>query len=134
EIRFYRSHLDLGRDRASLDALRSRCAEAMRTALPDAFARVENGELTEALLAALQFTAFPDAAEALPAWRAAGARLVVVSNWDVSLHEVLARLSLAGELDAIVTSAEAGVRKPAPEIFERALALVDGRASAAVHI
>ena len=62
------------------------------------------------------------------------ARLVVVSNWDVSLHEVLARLELAPLLDGVVTSAEIGARKPAAAIFERALgAWAPGRADA-IHV
>ena len=36
EIRYYRAHLDEGRDRASLEELRGRCAEALRAALPAA--------------------------------------------------------------------------------------------------
>ena len=55
--------------------------------------------------------------------RARGQRLVVVSNWDVSLHDVLRKLELEPLLDGILTSAGAGARKPAPAIFEQALAL-----------
>jgi len=58
--------------------------------------------------------------------RTAGARLVVVSNWDVSLHDVLARTGLAPLLDGAVISAEAGVAKPDPAIFERALEIAGG--------
>ena len=43
-----------------------------------------------ALLAALRFAAYPDAAAALTAARARGARVIVVSNWDASLPRVLA--------------------------------------------
>jgi putative hydrolase of the HAD superfamily len=60
--------------------------------------------------------------------------LVVVSNWDVSLHDVLQRLRLAPLLDGVVSSAEAGARKPSPEIFERALALVGVSAEQAIHV
>ena len=42
-------------------------------------------ELTETLLASLRFTAFPDVHPALTAARSHGRRLVVVSNWDISL-------------------------------------------------
>jgi putative hydrolase of the HAD superfamily len=60
---------------------------------------------------------------ALRALRAAGMRLVVVSNWDVSLHEALAATGLAPLVDAAVSSAEAHAAKPDPAIFARALAL-----------
>ena len=39
EIAFYRAHLQRGRDAESLAALRARCAEAMRPALPAPVAR-----------------------------------------------------------------------------------------------
>ncbi len=136
EIGYYRAHLDEGRDRASLEELRGRCAEALRAALPqeDAVRAVSNRSLTEALLASLHFTAFPDVRPALAAWRAAGARTVVVSNWDVSLHGVLEGLSLTPLLDAILTSAEAGARKPSPAIFEHALRLARVTPEHAVHV
>jgi putative hydrolase of the HAD superfamily len=133
EIAYYRAHLDEGRDTAALTALRSRCAEVLRAAVPS-LQGIANRELTEALLASLRFTPFPDAQPALTAWRAAGARIVVVSNWDISLHDVLERVSLAPLTDAILTSAEARARKPAPAIFEQALALAGTGPERAVHI
>jgi putative hydrolase of the HAD superfamily len=90
--------------------------------------------MTEALLASLRFRAFPDVAPALAGARARGRHLVVVSNWDVSLNEVLARLELAPLLDGIVTSAAVGKRKPAPEIFVRALELVGAVPRQAIHV
>ena len=44
----------------------------------------------------------------------AGHRLVVVSNWDVSLHETLRSTGLAALLDGAISSAEAGVREARP--------------------
>lgn len=133
EISYYRAHLDEGRDRASLRELRRRCAEVIRTALP-ALADVDGGALTEALLASLRFRAFDDVPGALIALRRQGQRLVVVSNWDVSLHDVLDRLGLAPRLDGVLTSAEVGARKPAPEIFRHALSLAGVDGSAAIHV
>jgi putative hydrolase of the HAD superfamily len=66
--------------------------------------------------------------------RAAGARLVVVSNWDVSLHDVLADTGLAPLLDGVVTSAELGIGKPAPAIFRRGLELAGVEAADALHV
>jgi putative hydrolase of the HAD superfamily len=134
EIAYYRSHFDEGRDAAAVAALRHRCAAALRDALGPVAAAIELGDLTEALLASLRFVAFDDAAPALTALRAAGARLVVVSNWDWSLHEVLQRLGLAARVDGIVTSAEVGARKPAGEIFVRGLALAGVGARDAIHV
>jgi putative hydrolase of the HAD superfamily len=133
EIAYYRAHLDDGRDRASLADLRSRSAEALRAALP-AVAAVEPGSLTEALLASLSFSAFADVAPALEGLRARGTRLIVVSNWDCSLHAVLIRVGLAKLLDGVVTSAETGARKPAPEIFARALQTAGSSPAEAIHV
>ncbi len=136
EIRFYRAHLDEGRDVVSLHELRRRCAEVLRTALPasERLAAISTGDLTTTLLAALQFRAFDDARPAIVAARSRGLRVVVASNWDVSLHEVLARLELLPLLDGVVTSAEVGARKPAPAVFERALGLAGAAAGDAVHV
>jgi putative hydrolase of the HAD superfamily len=134
EIAYYRAHLDDGRDLDALQGLRLRCADALRAALPSAAQGLELNELVEALLAALHFTAFADARPALDAACSRGQRLVVVSNWDVSLHGVLRALELAPLLDGIVTSAGAGARKPAPAIFEQALALVGASPDQAIHV
>jgi putative hydrolase of the HAD superfamily len=133
EIAYYRAHLDDGRDPASLADLRSRSAEALRAALP-AVAAVAPASLTEALLASLSFSAFADVAPVLEALRARGTRLIVVSNWDCSLHAVLARVGLANLLDGVVTSAEAGARKPAPEIFVRGLQIAGSSPAEAIHV
>jgi putative hydrolase of the HAD superfamily len=127
EIAYYRAHLHEGRDAASLADLRRRAAAAMRPAL-----EIE-GDLTEALLAALRFHAFPDAAPALMELRSRGLAIVVVSNWDHSLHERLAETGLAPLVDAAVASAELGHAKPDPAIFEHALELVGVEAGAALH-
>jgi putative hydrolase of the HAD superfamily len=136
EIAYYRGHFDDGTAPAALAALRRRCAEALRSALPadDRIARIDGGAMTSTLLASLRFAAFADARPALVKARARGRRLVVVSNWDVSLHEVLERLELAPLLDGIVTSAGAGARKPAAAIFERALALAEVEPHEAIHV
>jgi putative hydrolase of the HAD superfamily len=134
EIAYYRAHLQDGRDEASLRALRRRCAAVLRDALPSALAGVEIEALTEALLSSLQFSAFADAPTALAAARDRGQRVVVVSNWDVSLVAVLARVGLEPLLDDVVTSAGVGARKPAAAIFEAALARAGCIAEQAVHV
>jgi putative hydrolase of the HAD superfamily len=134
EIAYYRAHLDEGRDADGLESLRRRCAEVMRSALPGDGPGLEVDRLVEALLASLHFTAFRDVRPALEAARERGQRLVVVSNWDVSLLSVLRGLGLEPLLDAIVTSAGAGARKPSPAIFEQALALVGVSAGDAIHV
>lgn len=136
EIAYYRSHFDEGSDPAALAALRRRCAEALRSGLPADDRRItaiDTDSLTAALLASLKFSAFADARPALV--KASGRRrLVVVSNWDVSLHEVFERLELAPLLDGIVTSAGVGARKPSTVIFDRALAVAGVQPHEAIHV
>jgi putative hydrolase of the HAD superfamily len=57
-----------------------------------------------------------------------------VSNWDVSLADVLERVGLATLVDAVVTSAAVGAAKPAAAIFEHALGLAGVGAEWALHV
>jgi putative hydrolase of the HAD superfamily len=133
EVAYYRAHFDEGRDQASVDALRRRCADVLAGALPEVTELDPNGWL-DVLLASLRFSAFPDAPPALATLRARGTRLVVVSNWDWSLHGVLERVGLTERVDAIVTSAEVGARKPAGAIFALGLELAGVRPEEALHV
>ncbi len=136
EIVYYRAHMDEGRDPAGVAALRARCAEALRDALPPspALDAADGQALTEALLASLRFSAFADAAAALSSARHRGERVIVVSNWDSSLAEVLERVGLAPLLDRVITSAEVGTRKPAAAPFEAALAAARVTPAQAMHV
>jgi putative hydrolase of the HAD superfamily len=126
EIAYYRAHHDEAGDAAALADLRARCAEVLREALPPPARDLAPADVLAALLASLEFRPYPEVPETLARLRRAGARLVVVSNWDVSLHEVLARTGLAALVDGAITSAELGAAKPAPAIFARALELAGG--------
>ena len=134
EIAYYRAHLDDGCDEAGLNALRRRCAEVLRSALPGAGQELPLDRVLEALLASLRFSAFPDVRPALLAARERGQRLVVVSNWDVSLVGVLRGVELEPLLDGVLTSAGTGARKPAPAIFEQALGVAGVAADDAIHV
>lgn len=134
EIEYYRAHHVEGRDEASLADLRRRCAEVLRSALPAACRdRLGAAELEPAMLASLRFRAYPEVAGWLAVLRAAGLKLAVVSNWDVSLGSVLEQVGLAGLLDAVVTSAAVGAAKPDPTVFLHALELLDLRPPEAIH-
>ncbi|MGN6169837.1 MAG: HAD family hydrolase [Solirubrobacteraceae bacterium] len=134
EISYYRAHLDEGRDRERLAGLRRRCAQALRQALPASTRAIEIDSLEAILLDALRFNAFADAREAIEAVRRLPARALVVSNWDVSLEDVLLRLQLAPLLHGVVTSARVGARKPSEAIFVRALELAGVGPERAVHV
>jgi putative hydrolase of the HAD superfamily len=123
EIAFYRAHMDRAVDLAALEALRDDCALVVKEALAEPLGPVPVAVVRAALLDALRFEPFGDAVPALGALRAAGLRLVVVSNWDVSLHEVLARTGLDVLLDGAVASAEVGAAKPDPAPVRRGLEL-----------
>jgi putative hydrolase of the HAD superfamily len=56
----------------------------------------------------------------------AGARALIVSNHIWRLPEVIDALGLGKLVDAVVTSARVGYRKPHPEIFRAAMKLAGG--------
>lgn len=136
EISYYREHLQEGRDEASLLVLRRRCAEVLRSSLPSSgvIGAIDPDEMTQVLLASLRFSAFDDALPALQAARQRGLRLVVASNWDVSLPEVLGRVGLLDRLDGVVTSAEVGARKPDRRVFDEALRRAGVGPADALHV
>jgi len=127
EMDYYKEHAHEGRDEASLAELRERCAALVSRKLG-----MDVG--VDELVAAIRFSAYPDAIPALSALRERGLRLVVVSNWDCSLPRVLEGCGLGGRLDGTVTSAETGSRKPDPGIFERALEVAGCEADEALHV
>ena len=133
EIAYYRAHLHEGRDAAGLAALRRASAEAMRPALPEPAASLAAEALTAALLDALRFHAYPEVPGTLRELRRRGIRLVVVSNWDASLHERLAETGLAPLVDGALASAELGTAKPDPAVFARGLELAGVPADEAWH-
>ncbi|MQA75139.1 MAG: HAD-IA family hydrolase [Solirubrobacterales bacterium] len=126
EMSYYRAHAQEGTDEAALAELRARCAALLSRELGR-----EVG--VETLLASIRFRAY-DVAPALERLRSDGLRLVCVSNWDVSLTDVLARCGLDGLLDGVVSSAGAGARKPDPAIFAPALALAGCAPAEAIHV
>jgi putative hydrolase of the HAD superfamily len=136
EIAFYRAHMGDGRDADSLAALRRRCAAVLLDALPQRDRLAAHGieSMTDTLLRSLRFEAYADARDALVRVRTRGARVIVVSNWDVSLLEVLELVGLTPLLDGVVTSAAVGAAKPAPAIFRHALALAGVGADRALHV
>ena len=132
EIEYYLAHHLEGRDADALEALRDRCARAMTAAM--GLERLDPAAARQAMLASLEFTAFPDAVPALRELRARGLRLVVASNWDCSLPEWLVRAGLMDLLDGAASSAVAGAAKPDPAVFREALRLAGVPPGEAVHV
>ncbi|MDX6664569.1 MAG: putative hydrolase of the superfamily [Solirubrobacteraceae bacterium] len=134
EMTYYKDHHDEASDRPRLDDLRRRCAEVLRDHLPPAARELGVPRLTGALLAALRFRPYDEVPATLRALRERGLRLVVVSNWDVSLHDQLEATGLAALVDGAVSSAEVGAGKPHPDIYTRALAVAGVDAAAALMV
>lgn len=96
--------------------------EAWFEALFEDFARPEN------------WAPLAGVVETLETLTAAGYTLAVVSNWDSRLHRVLEGLDLTRHFALVLTSAEAGWRKPSPRIFEQTLAALGAAPEQAIHV
>jgi putative hydrolase of the HAD superfamily len=131
EMAYYREHHDIASDRAGLERLRDACTEVLRDALGGS--PLDHGALRAALLAALRFRPYPEVPGVLRDLRAAGVVLVVVSNWDVSLHDVMEQTGLRALVDGVLTSAEVGEAKPGGAMFRAALDLAGARPAEALH-
>jgi len=136
EVAFYRAHMHLGRDAASLAGLHLQCGEVLRAALPQEpwLLDATPQALAAALAAALRFHVYPEVPDTLATLRAAGLKLVVVSNWDVSVAAVLAQVGLRPALDGVISSAVVGAAKPDPLPLIRGLELAGVAADQAVHV
>ncbi len=135
EIRHYRAEHDRAVDAASLAALRRDCAAVLRDALPDrVHGALDVDALVPTLVEAIAFAPFPETVEVLTVLRERGHPLAVVSNWDVSLREVLERTGLAPLVDAVAISSELGAAKPSPRPFQAALAALGADAAGALHV
>jgi HAD superfamily hydrolase (TIGR01493 family) len=131
EVAFYVERSHEGRDEATLALLRRDCAAVF---LEAAGAELDPDEFTPAFLGSLAFEEVPGAAAACRALAGRGLRLAVVSNWDIGLHEHLGTLGLSALFETVVTSAEAGAPKPAPAVFELALARLGTAPERTVHV
>lgn len=81
-----------------------------------------------------RWRAYEDVVPALMRIRERGHRIGVISNWDRRLTTLLEGLGIAGLLDTIVSSAEVGLHKPDPRIFELACNRVGVEPQDAVHV
>ncbi|HVF10603.1 MAG TPA: HAD-IA family hydrolase [Abditibacteriaceae bacterium] len=123
EMRHYVTHTVRARTQEDWLALRHECS----VVLAESFCR-QNFPLAlppeliyDIMSDALAFRAFPEVITVLEALRQKGLAMAVLSNWDIFLPDVLQSLGLLHFFAFILTSAEIGVQKPAPRIFECAL-------------
>ena len=77
---------------------------------------------------------YPEAAAVLKALRDGGVTVAVCSNWDWDLDRALASTGVAGLVDVVVTSAQAGARKPHPRIFRHTLERCGGEPAEALFV
>lgn len=80
--------------------------------------------LVEELYAAtksFELQAYPEVPGVLRELRGRGLTLAVCSNWDWHLDRAMAQAGLTDLVDVMVTSAQAGARKPHRRIYERTL-------------
>ena len=127
EMAFYKAHANEGRDPDSLADLRARSAEVLSRGLGREVP-------VHVLVDSIRFGPYPDAVPALRELRERGLRLVCVSNWDISLREVLERCGLMEHLDGAVSSAEAAAPKPDPALLVAACELADCEPDEAVML
>jgi putative hydrolase of the HAD superfamily len=127
EMDYYKAHSHEGADTEALADLRARCADVLSRELGRDIS-------VEQMMASIRFRAYPDAGPALSELRSRGLRLVCISNWDISLPDVLARCGLMDAVEGVVSSAGVGARKPDPAIFEAALEVAGVQAPEALHV
>ncbi len=83
---------------------------------------------------AARWRAFDDVVPALERLRDRGVRSGIVSNWDRRLPGLISGLGLDRLLDTVVCSAEVGLHKPDPRIFELACSRLDVEPAQAAHV
>ena len=116
----------------SLAALRLECSSLLADALA---LDISGADLLPSLTDAISFYAYPDAAPALQQLAAAGLKLAVVANWDISLHDVLARVGLDELLRRPSSRQPPSVpRSPTASRFAVALERLGVEASQCVHV
>lgn len=121
---------------AGLAELRRNCAQVLLEALADQGypLPLAADTMVPLLLDSLHFVLFPEVPGVLSALARRGLRRGVVSNWDLSLREVLARLQVLEQFDLVLPSALAGCTKPDPALFRQAAARLGLPPPAILHI
>jgi putative hydrolase of the HAD superfamily len=132
EIAYYLDHHLDGSDPERLERLRDRCADELRRGL--GVPELDHAAARRAMLGSLEFEPYPDVPPALRELRDRGVTLVIASNWDCSLPEWLRPAGILELVDGVVTSAEVGAAKPAPRVFQRAVAVAGVEPGEALHV
>lgn len=83
---------------------------------------------------ASRWRVYPDVAPAFDRLVARGLRIGLISNWDRRLSGIIEGLGLSESLSTIVSSADVGLHKPDPRIFELACARLGVSPAHAAHV
>lgn len=83
---------------------------------------------------ASRWQAYADVEPAFARLREHGVRIGLISNWDKRLRGIFAGLGLDTYVDVIVSSAEIGIHKPDPRIFEYGLGVLGVEPARAAHV
>lgn len=102
-------------------------------ATPDLVARVLPA-LRDAFVSTDAWHVYPEVPDVLDALDDAGARLVVVSNWDSRLPTLLGKMGLDGRFEDLVVSHLEGVEKPDPRLFDIALRRAKAGPEETIHV
>ncbi len=81
-----------------------------------------------------RWRAYDDVVPAITRLKRSGLKLGVISNWDSRLMTLLEGIGLASHFDTVVSSADVGLHKPDPRIFELACDRVGVEPADAAHV
>lgn len=81
-----------------------------------------------------RWRAYDDVLPAFQRLSARGLRLGLISNWDNRLAALVTGLGLSDLLDVVISSADVGLHKPDPRIFELACSRIGVDPQAAAHV
>jgi putative hydrolase of the HAD superfamily len=129
EMAHYQANCRRVADAASLAELRRECAAVV---MDRCGVETQEGSALAVLSDVVVIRAYDDAPPALEMARRRGLATAVVSNGDWSMPALLELVGL--RVDVVVDSATAGVAKPDPAIFQRALHLLDVAPAEALHV
>ena len=123
EMKHYIRHSLRARDHDSWLAVRRECAGILADAVREQGYEVPilPAGVLRVLGDAIVFRTFPETVEVLDALHKRGVPMGVISNWDYQLSEIFEQMGLARYFEFIVSSAQVGAEKPAPEIFQAGL-------------
>lgn len=77
---------------------------------------------------------YDDVVPAFERLKARGIRIGLISNWDRRLGALFTGLGIDPLIDTVISSAEVGLRKPDPRIFELALERLGVSAADSAHV